>query len=96
MSSIEFDEPAISLRTIDISNAVTHNTPFLIRHRIVSNLATANKIMIYSAICLVVLAAFIYFFRPSSVTKMYREDFTASELQRMLPDMIDRLPSKPR
>jgi hypothetical protein len=98
-SDIQFDEPTVSagnpsLHTIDISGAVTHNTPFLIKHGIVKDLKTANKVMVILFVIMVVLSTLIYLFRPSAFQKKYVEDFSAEELQRMHPDMVSSLPSK--
>lgn len=94
MSSIEFEEPEIHYRTIDISHAVTHNMPFLIKHGIVKDLRSANKTMLIITILLILSATTIYILRPSATQKKYKEDFTATELEHMHPDMVNSLPLK--
>ncbi len=94
MSSIEFEEPQLTLRTIDISGAVTHHTPLLIKYGIVKDLATANIIMWVVVFVLITSSILIYTFRPSANRVKYREDYSPEELRHMLPYTVDNLPSK--
>lgn len=97
MSSIEFDEPQqISYKTIDISRAVTHNTPLLIKWRIVKDLQTANTVMIALCIFMIIGSILIYNSRPSAKQKVYREDYSEAELKGMHPIMVNNLPLKPK
>lgn len=95
MSSVEFDEPKIHYKTIDISGAVTHNTPFLIRHHIVKNLKQANITMVViSVICLIITGALIKYYFYTSPIK-YKEDYSKEELRHMFSETVDQLPVKP-
>jgi len=96
MSSIEFDELPTNYRKIDISGAVTHNTPLLIKYGVVKDLAIANKIMLLSVTILIISSVFILTFGRSGDKTVYKEDFTSSELNRMLPEMVNNLPHKPQ
>ena len=94
MSSVQFDEPQIQFRTIDISGAVTHNTPLLIKTGVVKNLKQANIVMMITFfVCLVVTIVMIKStFFTSSIK--YKEDFTPDQLKHLLPETVANLPSK--
>jgi len=94
MSSVEFDEPQIHFRAIDISGAVTHNTPFLVRTRIVKDLKQANIVMIISFFVCLIATGVLIKYNFYGTTKQYREDFTAQDLKHMLPESVAKLPSK--
>ncbi len=96
MSSIEFEEPKFSYRAIDISTAISKNTPYLIRYGIVKDLRRANQLMAALVIVMIIGAIFIYTSRPSATIKKYKEDFTQEELDHMHPDMVRNLPSRPQ
>jgi hypothetical protein len=94
MSSVEFDEPQIHYRTIDISGAVTHNTPLLVKTRIVKNLKQANITMGIIFFACLITTGFLIKYNFYSDTKKYKEDFTAQELKHMLPESVAKLQSK--
>ncbi len=96
MSSIEFEEPQLTMRTIDISSAVTHNTPLLIKYGLMKDLASANIAMWILVATFFTAAILIFIFRPSSDEVKYREDFSQYELNHMLPDMLEKIPSRPK
>ena len=95
MSSVEFDEPTIHYKTIDISGAVTHNTPFLVKHRIVKDLKQANIFMTVAGLVFLISTGMLikYYFYNNPVK--YREDYSKEELKHMLPESIASLPLKP-
>jgi hypothetical protein len=96
MSSVEFEDSEINYHTIDISRAVTHNTPLIVKYGIIKDLKRANITMLVVAILLVLgsVAVFTFDFSPREIK--YREDYSPSELDQMLPDMIYSLPTKPQ
>ncbi len=92
--SVEFEEPQFHYRTIDISGAVTHNTPYLVRWRIVKNLKAANMTMTFLVIGCIVACFIIAQHKTLFDKKKYKEDYTQAELDRMLPEMANSLPTK--
>jgi len=94
MSKVEFEEGTQShLRSIDISNAVSHNTPSLVKWGLAKNTRQANVIMIITAITFIVVAIII-FVASQQPDILHKEDFTQDEINRMHPDMRDSLQNK--
>lgn len=96
MSSVEFEDSEINYHTIDISRAVTHNTPLIVKYGIIKDLKTANIVMLSTAVLLILGSVLVFTFDFSPREIKYREDYSPSELDQMLPDMIYSLPTKPQ
>lgn len=95
MSQLEFEESSQShLRKIDISNAITHNTPLLIKWGFAKNVQQANIIMLAVTVACVVAAIIIFITNSQRSSTLYKEDFTTVEITHMLPDIANSLPSK--
>lgn len=92
--SVQFEEPQFHYRTIDISGAVTHNTPYLVRWRLVKDLKAANTVMLTIVAVCIVASFIIASYKPASEKKTYKEDYTAEELTHMLPETVNNLPTK--
>ena len=94
MSNIEFEEGSqAQLRRIDISKAASRNTPLLVKWKLVSSVQQANIVMFITfLICIII--TIILFIQSQTNSVLYKEDFSPDELERMLPQMRDNLPSK--
>ena len=92
--SVEFEEPQFHYRTIDISKAVTRNTPYLIRWGIIKDLRSANITMLVLITACMIAIVSILFYRSSVAEGPAREDFSPSELRRMLPETVNSLPTR--
>jgi type IV secretory pathway TraG/TraD family ATPase VirD4 len=95
MSQIEFEEGSQAhLRRIDISNASSHNTPLLIKWGFAKNTFQANIIMLVVTVVCIATAITLFVMNAQNGETLYREDFTEDEINRMLPNMRDNLPSR--
>lgn len=92
--SVEFEEPQFHYRTIDISKAVTHNTPYLIRWGIIKDLRSANITMLVLLSACIIASITIIFYRSEIRNTPTREDYSPAELRRMLPETLNSLPNK--
>jgi cell division protein FtsL len=95
MSELEFDDSqSIHTRSIDISNAVSHNTPYLVKRGLVKNLQQANTVM-FTIFVLCIIGCFIVIiigFQKDEL--LYQDNFTQNEIDRMHPDIRNGLPTR--